>query len=351
MKINIKKIIKTTLITAITATVLVTAGCQNSSNSSGAEQASKKQANSSDEEITLRFGHTATNSDGLVGLVGAAKELGYMEEELSKVNAKFENIPFVKAGPAINSALASDELDLATLGDVPAVLAKAQGADTVLLDVFYNDYRTDLVIRKDLDIKDVKELKGKKVAVQTGSYMQRILYQILEEAGLTAEDIEIVNMSEVDAATAIAAGSIDASPVTSVKGSKLSLAGDAKILYTTRGDNKKAALSVIIGRSKFTEEHPEVVEAFFKALIRASEATKTDRSVLRELYINSGIEADVIDDAFKAPEDYNNTVGSSEELLDNYQFVSDFLKENGFANEAVNIREWYNSSFYENAKS
>lgn len=63
MKINFKKTVKTIFAAAVISTVFITAGCQ-------------KDSEPTEATITLRFGHTATNSDGLIGLVGAAKELG-----------------------------------------------------------------------------------------------------------------------------------------------------------------------------------------------------------------------------------------------------------------------------------
>lgn len=303
-----------------------------------------------EEEKVLRYGYVATNSDVLSGLNGIALSQGYFAEELSKVNAVFKAVPFAKAGPAVNAALASGDLDVAGLGDVPGTVAKANGADTVLLDVQAADYSTHLVIRNDLDITSVKELKGLTVAFQTGSYMQRIFYQILEKNGLSPEDIKIVDMSEVDAANAIASGGIDATPVTAQKGYTLESNGSAKLLLDTKGDESLARLSVTVARTDYAEENKEVLTAYYKALIRAEKYAKEHPEDLRELYIEAGTDESILDMVYPDLSDYNSTVGATKDTLEGLQKVDDFLTDNGLSKTEVSIDEWYDGTFYENAK-
>lgn len=303
-----------------------------------------------EEERVLRYGYTAANSDVLPGLQGIALQQGFFEEELAKVNAVFEPIPFAKAGPAINQALASDELDIGNLGDVPSAVAKAGGADTVLIDAQPSDYGTHLVIRNDLDISQVSELKCLTVAVQTGSYMQRILYQILEKNGITPEDVELVNMSEVDAANAIAGGSIDATPVSEMKGVTLETSGSAQLLFDTEGDPELARITTWVARSEYAEENGDIITAYFKALLRAQEYALENPEELREIYIASGTSEEIIDQVYPELTDFCTTVGATEETLSNYQAVSDFLLENELTTEELTISEWFHGEFFENAQ-
>lgn len=304
----------------------------------------------SSEPIQFRYGYTATNSDVLSGLNGIATQEGYFTEEFSKVNAEFKAIPFVKAGPAINSALAGGELEAGGLGDVPSIVAKAQGTNTTLIDVQPSDYSTHLIVSKNSNITEVSELKGKKVAVQTGSYMQRILYQILEKNGLSPSDVEVVNMSEVDAASAIAAESIDATAVTELKGVKLELAGSANLIYDTAGNAELIQQTAQVVRADFAKEHPEVITAYFKALIRAQEYAKAHPEDLRNLYIKSGIEENIVDTAYPSLKDYSSLTGASDTSLETMETVVSFMKSNNLITNDVSIKDWYDGSFYNDAK-
>lgn len=334
------KKVKKILLSTLMLTTIVLSAC-------GKIEVSK----TSSGPIQFRYGYTATNSDVLPGLTGIAAQQGYFTEEFLKVNAEFEAIPFVKAGPAINSALAGGELEAGGLGDVPSIVAKAQGIHTTLIDVQPSDYSTHLIVSKNSNITQVSQLKGKKVAVQTGSYMQRILYQIFEKNGLSPSDVEIVNMSEVDAASAIASGSIDATAVTELKGVKLELAGSVELIYDTAGNDEIIQQSAQVVRTDFAKEHPEVVTAYFKALIRAQEYAKEHPEDLRELYIKSGIEENVIDTAYPSLEAYSSLAGSSDTSLKTMETVVNFLKTNNLITNDVNIKDWYDGSFYNNAKN
>lgn len=302
------------------------------------------------ETRVLRYGYTAANSDALPGLQGIALAQGFFEEELGKVNAVFEPVPFAKAGPAINQALASNELDLGNLGDVPSAVAKAGGADTVLIDAQPSDYGTHLVIRNGLEISDISELAGLTVAVQTGSYLQRILYQILERGGITAADVELVNMSEVDAANAIAGGSIDATPVSEMKGVTLESLGSAQLLFDTEGDSELARITTFVARTEYAEENGDIITAYFKALLRAQEYAKEHPEDLRQLYIEAGTDESIVDEVYPELTDYGTGVGATEETLANYENVAQFLIENELIENELNISEWYHGEFFEAAQ-
>ena len=312
---------------------------------------SKNQVKNEDEITVFRYGYTATNSDVLSGLAGIAVQEGYFEEEFKEINVEFQGIPFVKAGPAINSALISGELEAAGLGDVPAIVAKAQGGSTTLVNIQPSEYSTHLIVAKDSDVMEVKDLKGKKVAVQTGSYMQRILYQIFEKNGIDVSEVELLNMSEVEAATAIVAGSIDATAVTEMKGIKLEQDGNARLLYDTEGEPNMQRLSAYVVRSDFAKEHPEVVTAYFKALIRAQEYAQEHPEDLRDLYIKSGLEESIVDLTYPEVSDYIAITGTTEENKDIMQNVITFLKNNELITSDVDLSAWFDDSFYKQAKS
>ena len=60
------------------------------------------------------------------------------------------------------------------------------------------------------DIKSIKDLKGKKVAVNEGSVSQFYLNVLLAKAGLKESDLQTVNMTAADAGSAFVAKKVDA---------------------------------------------------------------------------------------------------------------------------------------------
>ncbi len=65
-----------------------------------------------------------------------------------------------------------------------------------------------IVARK--EIKSVRDLKGRRVAVQEGSVSQFFLNVLLRDAGLFEKDVQVVNMKPGDAGAAFVAGRVDA---------------------------------------------------------------------------------------------------------------------------------------------
>ena len=65
-----------------------------------------------------------------------------------------------------------------------------------------------IVARK--EIKSIRDLRGKRVAVQEGSVSQFFLNVLLRDAGLLEKDVQVVNMKPGDAGAAFVAGRVDA---------------------------------------------------------------------------------------------------------------------------------------------
>jgi NitT/TauT family transport system substrate-binding protein len=61
-----------------------------------------------------------------------------------------------------------------------------------------------IVARK--EIKSIRDLRGKRVAVHEGSVSQFFLNLLLREAGLSEKDVQVVNMKHGDAGAAFVAG-------------------------------------------------------------------------------------------------------------------------------------------------
>jgi ABC-type nitrate/sulfonate/bicarbonate transport system substrate-binding protein len=300
--------------------------------------------------VTIRVGFVDTTNGVLTALPGIANEQGFFDEELAKVNAKIEILGFTGAGPAINSALASNSLDAGSIGDVPAIVARANGADTILTTGSLTDTPTYLLAQPGFGYKNFKDLKGKKVATQIGAYMHRTMILMLQDEGMSINDINFVNLTANDARTALASKAVDGIVVAAAAAMSLIQDGLGEIVKSTEGhpDWKNGSCGLI--RKSFAEENPQVVIAYIKALIRASRyAADGHQDQLRDLQIRGGLTENQVDTLYPNLTDYSTDLAVDESTLAIFESVSRFLKDNDITPELVNIDEWYDGSYYERA--
>lgn len=138
---------------------------------------------------------------------------GYFKELGLEVEIK----PFESSGDML-PAIASGQVDVAGgISGANLFNAAARGLDIrIIADKGTNNpgksYYT-LVVRKDLadQIKDYKDLKGKKIGVfSVGTLNEYAVEKALAKAGLTVKDVELVPMGPPDMNLALANKSIDA---------------------------------------------------------------------------------------------------------------------------------------------
>ncbi len=133
-----------------------------------------------------------------------AKEKGFFKEE--KVDVDLVNIEDPKEG---FFALAAGRLDgVVSTIDTMVLYLKTGKEYQYVLALDDSAGGDGIVARK--EIKSVKDLKGKKVAVNEGSVSQFFLNVILKESGMSQKDIEVVNMKQGDAGAAFVAEKVDA---------------------------------------------------------------------------------------------------------------------------------------------
>jgi NitT/TauT family transport system substrate-binding protein len=65
-----------------------------------------------------------------------------------------------------------------------------------------------IIARK--EIKSIRDLRGRRVAVHEGSVSQFFLNVLLRDAGLSEKDVQVINMTHGDAGAAFVAGRVDA---------------------------------------------------------------------------------------------------------------------------------------------
>lgn len=197
----------------------------------------------------------------------AAKLDGTFEKELGvKVNWRSFD-----TGVAMSAAAAAGDVQfLISQGVPPFVTATSAGQDLKAIDiaVSYSD-NDNCVARTDLEITKenaTTELVGKKVGVPIGTAAHYGFLKQLEHFGLTADQLQVVDLAPPDGAAAIAQGNID---IFCGWGGSLARAKEYGNILLTGAEKEELGIrifDVISTPGSFAAENPELVSGFLKVV-------------------------------------------------------------------------------------
>src|SRR5437868_14153929 len=87
------------------------------------------------------------------------------------------------------------QVDLGTYAAQSFIIGHDKGALVVIAEIEHVGKTAQVVIRKDLNLSKVEELKGRKVANQTGSSVGNVFVDVIaQRAGLRKGDFQEVRM-------------------------------------------------------------------------------------------------------------------------------------------------------------
>jgi ABC-type nitrate/sulfonate/bicarbonate transport system substrate-binding protein len=157
-----------------------------------------------------------------------ARELGLLAAIEKKHNVKvvFRNFAY---GAPENQAMAAGELQMASAGMGPAIIAASRLPSTLVAITILE--QTAILVPKDSPLKSVKELKGKKVAFPgEGSQQYPLLLKALADAGLKEADITLFKTDGAQIPTLLQTKSVDAGITWDPHVSNALAAGHSRVL-------------------------------------------------------------------------------------------------------------------------
>lgn len=191
-----------------------------------------------------------------------AKEKGFFAEEGLDVN-----LEVVQGLAERKQALAGNKVQgMATAQDVQVTLAAAGIPIKVIWTLDASCGGDGMLVRN--GINSIADLKGKSVAVEVGTTSHLFLLTVLKKAGLTENDVNIVQMTAGDAGAAFVAGKVDAAVTWEPWLTKGSKSGRGKVLVSTR-DVPDIIIDTVCLRADLLEKKPEIGEKFVRALDKA----------------------------------------------------------------------------------
>ncbi|MFC6063048.1 ABC transporter substrate-binding protein [Streptomyces ochraceiscleroticus] len=202
---------------------------------------------------------------------------GYFERELRALGKREGRTYEVKwqdyaTGAPITAQMTAGKVDIGSMGDFPLLINAARGEQLGSPNrlVSVTGYNTKgalntIVTRPGSGLKNVEDLRGKKVSTSEGSAADGTLVRALGRAGIAPESgIRKLNQQPAVGASALESGSADALSQFVAWPGLLVHRGEARALY----DGAELGLPTFHGvtaRGEFAEDSPRVVRAFLRA--------------------------------------------------------------------------------------
>jgi NitT/TauT family transport system substrate-binding protein len=211
------------------------------------------------------------NADDKVLRVGTLKLIHgitpYFYEKFAPPGYKVEVVPFESPTDGKNAVL-TGTVDTCIHGIASFLLGAAAGEPVVIVAAATNRGMGIIADAKS-DIKTIKDLKGKRVAIAPGSTQEVVILERLKTEGMTVRDIQPIRLSFSDMPAALARGDIDAY-VGAEPGPGISLANGTGRLVEYPYSTSIGSLNMILSTSeKMIKENPErlklIVEMHKKA--------------------------------------------------------------------------------------
>lgn len=194
-----------------------------------------------------------------------------------------------------------------------------------------------LIARKDSDIANISDLKGKRVGVFPGSSTKAIA-EVMLSRFMNTSDVTIVELAPSLQIDALKSGQVDALiTLEPIPTTAISL-GVAKLVEETPMSKyvvENFTLGAAVVSSRFMDENPElagkVIEAFYAGIDKAN-ADENQRGVL-SIYLSLKPE-------IAAKVGVGNVVKAREANLALIQKLSDIYYDNGQSAESVNVTQF-----------
>lgn len=294
-----------------------------------------------------------------------AVEQGYFENLGLEVDVQyFDN------GPQINEAIASGDIDIAGIGQMPSITGSIANKSKIVAWMEDDEYSIQAYARNDSDIvksgkgnvdgyDDIygtaETWKGKEVICAKGTSSHYGLLATLNALGLTEKDIKIINMEGAQGATAFASGTGDIFFGFDPQWSDFYSDSDKYTCISTCASAGKSLYCMLIASDNFYTNKSDTLVKFMEGLFKAEEELRADENKYydemynwQSFYGNCTKELAKYSASIKKirsldeqKEMFTETNGTSE-VLQSFETVIDFMIQNEV------IKEADKQTFYDN---
>jgi NitT/TauT family transport system substrate-binding protein len=279
--------------------------------------------------------------------------VSYIKEIAPKCGIKVEERVFAK-GLDVMSAILAGELDVGATASEAAISGRAGSAPIYVVAGFAKG-GARLVGRSDLNLKSVKDLKGKKVGVTRGGIQEVLLLAELQQAGLSVseqpgKDVQTVLLAYADLNQALLGKHIDAMMQSEPQSSQAINKGYGSEILKPYNTPIGEPIRTMVMTEKFYKERRPVAEKFMRCFV---EATKTfiDQPSVAEKYVRETVFKGQI-----SSDDFQDAIGNSPYSYDvtpeHIQVTTDIMVKTGVGRMAKPpvAKDWVKTDLLEQAK-
>jgi NitT/TauT family transport system substrate-binding protein len=201
----------------------------------------------------------------LSSAVWIAEHNGYFLDEGLDVNI----VPFPSGRAAIRALLNEKTVDIATVAQTPVVLNSLVRDDFWIVAGMVNTVNdVKILARKDRDISNISDLRGKTIGITKGSTGHYFLGLLLARGGLELKDIHIVDLEATLLPEALSTGKVDAISTWEphMYEAQKKLKGNS-VLIESKGTFREDFYFTVL--KDWAKNHPDSVRAFLRAIDRA----------------------------------------------------------------------------------
>lgn len=279
-----------------------------------------------------------------------AQELGFFEEEGLEVTVAIGN-----GADKSMTALLSDSADIALLGTEAGIYVYNEGKEDYPKAFAQLTQRAGnfLVSRVEEPDFEWNDLKGKSViGGRLGGMPELVLEYVIKENGMViGEDMEIINNIDFSSTAGAFTGNVgdytvEFEPVATT----LEQNGSGYIVASLGEASGYVPYTVYMARDDFMTEHPEIIEAFTRAIYRGQQWVENHTSAeIAEVILPQFSESDVetlttIIERYKAQDTWKTDPIFSEE---GFTLIQDIMEQGGELSQRVPFDDLVRNEFAE----
>lgn len=277
-----------------------------------------------------------------------AQELGFFEEEGLDVTVAVGN-----GADKSMTALLSDSADIALLGTEAGIYVYNEGKEDYPKAFAQLTQRAGnfLVSRKDEPDFRWSDLKGKSViGGRLGGMPELVLEYVIKENGMTiGEDMEIINNIDFTSTAGAFTGDVgDYTAEFEPVATTLEQNGSGHIVASLGEASGYVPYTVYMAQDKFMDEHPEIIEAFTRAIYRGQQWVDSHTSAeIAEVVLPQFSESNVdtltnIIDRYKQQDTWKTDPIFSE---DGFTLIQDIMEQGGELSKRVPFNDLVRNDF------
>lgn len=317
----------------LSLTLAISACSPNASENTGTTQTpnSSPTSQATNSSVVVRIGYQKAAT--VLYALKAKREL----EEALKGSGNSVTWTEFPAGPPMLEALNAGSIDFGYTGEAPPIFAQAAG--TPFVYVAYDPWTPKaeaIIVHKDSPIKNVADLKGKKVAFVKGSNTNYLVIKALEKAGLKYTDINPIFLNPSDGRAAFEGKNVDAWAIWDPFLAAAEKATGARILTDATG--LAPNLGYYLAAKSFVEKNPEVLKTVLDGVNKVSDWAKNNPTEVAKLLSPVlGIDAAVLETAEKR-RDYG-VFPLTEEVITKQQEIADAFYKIKLIPKEIKVKE------------